>query len=126
MPKNPVGWFEIYVDDLERAKAFYQAVFQVELTQLPHAIEGGPEMWAWPMLENEPGAPGAICKMENVPAGTGGTLIYFSCEDCANEAGRVADAGGELVAPKFPIGDYGFIAVAKDTEGNTIGLHSHA
>lgn len=31
---NPVGWFEIYVNDMDRAKQFYQQVFQVTLTKL--------------------------------------------------------------------------------------------
>ena len=28
MKSNPVGWFEIYVQDMRHAKAFYEAVFQ--------------------------------------------------------------------------------------------------
>jgi len=123
---NPVSWFEIYVSDMDRAKAFYEAVFKVTLSQLPTVMEGGPEMWAWPMNEGLSGACGALCKMEQVEPGTGGTLVYFACEDCAEESGRVQEAGGTLVAPKFPIGEYGFIAIAKDTEDNTIGFHSMA
>ena len=30
---NPVKWFEIYVQDMARAKAFYQAVFGMQLTK---------------------------------------------------------------------------------------------
>ena len=36
--RNPVGWFEIYVQDMERAKAFYQNTFQVTLEQLPSKV----------------------------------------------------------------------------------------
>ena len=32
---NPVVWFEIYVDDLDRAKKFYETVFQLELNEMP-------------------------------------------------------------------------------------------
>ena len=71
-----------------------------------------------------PGSSGALCKMAGCKAGGGGTLIYFSCEDCAVEAGRVVANGGSLYKEKFSIGEYGFIAIACDTEGNTIGLHS--
>jgi len=46
------------------------------------------------------------------------------CADCANEAARVTAAGGKLVRDKFSIGQYGFIALVMDTEGNMIGLHS--
>jgi uncharacterized protein len=76
---------------------------------------GGPEGY---------GCPGALCRMEGCAAGAGGTLIYFSCEDCAVEAGRVTESGGSLYKEKFAIGQHGFIAIACDTEGNTIGLHS--
>lgn len=124
MEPNAVGWFEIYVDDLTRAQKFYESVFQVALTPLPKIMENGPEMLAWPMNDNAPGASGALCQMENVKAGTGGTMVYFSCHNCQEEASRVKAAGGELVAGKFPIGEHGFIAIVKDTEGNTIGLHS--
>ena len=70
------------------------------------------------------GAGGALIKMDGVSSGSGGTLVYFSCVDCADEAARVAKAGGKLEREKFSIGHYGFIALAVDTEGNMIGLHS--
>ena len=38
---NPVGWFEIYVADMARARAFYTAVFGRELTALPEIGEDG-------------------------------------------------------------------------------------
>ena len=127
MSKNAVCWFEIYVDDMPRAKAFYEAVLGQDLTRLdnPEVKKDfpQPEMWAFPMNE-VPGASGAICKMEGVAAGGNSTLVYFDSEDCSIESGRVADAGGKLVVPKMSIGDYGFIAIAQDTEGNNIGFHS--
>jgi uncharacterized protein len=51
-------------------------------------------------------------------------LIYFTCEDCANEESRVVSAGGKIEKEKFSIGDYGFISLVYDTEGNMFGLHS--
>ena len=83
--RNPVGWFEIYVQDIERAKAFYQNTFQVTLQRLESP---GIELWAFPMGMDIPGAAGALVKMEGKDSGTGGTLIYFSCADCAVEASR--------------------------------------
>ena len=127
MNTNAVCWFEIYVNDMPRAKAFYEAVLKLELTRLDNPEKKvdfpQPEMWAFPM-EQRPGASGAICKMQGVSAGGNSTLVYFDCEDCANEAARVEPAGGKLVVPKMSIGDYGFIAIAQDTEGNNIGFHS--
>lgn len=126
-PRNPVGWFEIYVNDMPRAKAFYEAVFATKLEPLanPAADDTGLEMWMFPGAGPDGyGCPGALCKMEGCAAGGGGTLVYFSCADCAVEAGRVVAGGGQVYKEKFPIGPYGFIAIVCDTEGNTIGLHS--
>jgi predicted enzyme related to lactoylglutathione lyase len=57
-------------------------------------------------------------------SGAGGTIVYFSCDDCSEEAARAAQSGGQIQRPKFPIGQYGFICFITDTEGNLIGLHS--
>jgi predicted enzyme related to lactoylglutathione lyase len=126
--RNPVGWFEIYVADMARAKAFYEGVLQIKLEPLPGPEGEGPglEMWMFPgaMEMGNAGCSGALCKMEGCGPGGGGTLIYFSCEDCGVEAGRVTAHGGSIYKDKFAIGDYGFIAIVCDTEGNTIGLHS--
>jgi uncharacterized protein len=123
MNRNPVGWFEIYVQDMDRAKKFYEAVLQVELMKL-ESPDPEIEMQAFPMNMEAGGASGALAKMEGCPSGGMGTLVYFSCEDCANEASRVEVAGGKVGKPKMSIGQYGFIALVNDTEGNMIGLHS--
>jgi predicted enzyme related to lactoylglutathione lyase len=123
MNENPVGWFEIYVKDLERAKKFYEIVFETKLRQL-NAPFAGIELWAFPMAPNRYGAPGALVKMEGVEPGGCGTIVYFHCLDCAVEESRVAGAGGRVDRSKMSIGEYGFITMVVDTEGNTIGLHS--
>ncbi len=123
MNRNPVGWFEIYVQDMDRAKKFYEAILQVELMRL-ESPDPEIEMQAFPMNMEAGGASGALAKMEGCPSGGMGTLVYFSCEDCANEASRVEAAGGKIFKPKMSIGQYGFIALVNDTEGNMIGLHS--
>ena len=121
MKPNPVGWFEIYVDDMARAKAFYETVFQSTLEKLhSDAIE----MWAFPMQSDLWGAAGSLVKMEGFSAGRNSTLVYFSCDDCAVEQARAEKAGGRLQRGKFSIGQYGFIALVLDSEGNMIGLHS--
>lgn len=81
-------------------------------------------MLAFPMEMNGPGAGGTLCKMEGVSPGGGGTIVYFGCDDCAVEQGRVEPAGGKVTQPKFAIGEYGFAALVTDTEGNIVGLHS--
>lgn len=119
--QNPVGWFEIYVQDMERAKKFYQSVFGTEFTRLN---SGDLEMWAFPMNQGGYGSPGALVKMEGVDSKPGGTLNYFMCDDCAMEAKKAADAGGHIHKDKMSIGEYGYIALVLDSEGNLIGLHS--
>jgi predicted enzyme related to lactoylglutathione lyase len=118
---NPVNWFEIYVQDMGRAKAFYEAVFGVQLARLESPEI---EMWAFPMRAEGFGASGALVKMPGVPSGANSVLVYFSCADCAVEAAKAAEAGGQVQRGRMSIGQYGHIALVIDTEGNRIGLHS--
>jgi predicted enzyme related to lactoylglutathione lyase len=120
---NPVAWFEIYVQDMARAKAFYETVFQVQLQALGDPA-GQMEMWSFPGDMNSYGTPGALVKRPGVPSGGNSTVVYFHCEDCAVEEARVAGAGGQVHRSKFPIGPYGCIALVVDPEGNMVGLHS--
>lgn len=123
-PRNSVGWFEIYVADMDRAKAFYEKTFGDTLTRLWDPTESPIDMWAFPMHDDAPGACGALCKMEGMEPGGGGILIYFSCEDCGKTEAAAAEAGAKVIKEKSSIGEYGFISIIIDTEGNTIGLHS--
>ncbi len=127
MASNSVNWFEIYVQDLQRARKFYESVLQITLEKLnPPETDDGPgiEMLAFPGDMERYGANGALVRMDGFPSGGNSTLVYFSCADCAVEAGRVAAAGGRIQREKMSIGEYGFIALAFDTEGNMFGLHS--
>lgn len=122
-PINPVGWFEIYVNDLNRAKKFYETVFQFQLSKLP--IDNDElEMLAFPMDEKSLNASGALVKIKNMQIQGNGTIVYFSCIDCAAEEGRVEGAGGKIIQPKMSIGEHGFVSLVQDSEGNMIGLHS--
>jgi len=123
MNRNPVGWFEIYVQDMPRAQKFYETVFGVELTKLD-SPDPNLEMMAFPMDMEAAGSSGALAKMKDCPSGGMGTMVYFTCEDCANEESRVESAGGKVCKPKMSIGQYGFISLVADTDGNMIGLHS--
>ena len=123
MQVNPVGWFEIYVQDMNRAKAFYEAVFELTLSEL-NTGDDSMQMFTFPGEMDRYGAVGALVQMADCPSGGSGTLIYFSCEDCAIEAARAAKLGGQLFREKFSIGEHGHIALIVDTEGNMLGLHS--
>ena len=122
---NAVGWFDVFVDDLERATDFYQAVFGRDLEPMEDPTGEG-EMMSFPAEMTAYGAGGALTRSAHGKPGNGGTVIYFMVEDCADNAARVAEAGGTLVRPKFPIGEYGFVALCMDTEGNLIGMNSMA
>jgi predicted enzyme related to lactoylglutathione lyase len=122
---NPVGWFEIYVRDMPRAKAFYEAVLGRTLHALPQAAgPDSPEMLVFDMNDQTYGAAGALVCMPGFEPGGNSVLVYFSCDDCAVEAAKAAAAGGQIVKPRTSIGPYGYIALVLDTEGNMIGLHS--
>ena len=124
MITNPVGWFEIYVQDMNRAKAFYESVLQTTLEPLCSPAMPNMEMYSFSHQTDKWGAGGALVKLKGVPSGGNSTLVYFNCEDCAVVAARVVSVGGQIDRDKCSIGDYGFIALVVDTEGNMIGLHS--
>ncbi len=108
---------------MERAIALYEEVFEVKLSKIET-----PEMeiWAFPMHQDVYGASGALVKMPGAPIRGNSVLVYFSCADCANEASKATKFGGRVQKEKMSIGQYGYIAIVVDTEGNMIGLHSMA
>lgn len=124
MANNPVAWFEIYVDDMDRASKFYGEVLAVEFEPLGDPNDSSVVMMAFPSNMEQYGAAGTLVKMEGFDAGGHGTLVYFACQDCAVEESRITAAGGSVVTPKKSIGEYGFMSLATDTEGNMFGLHS--
>ena len=121
---NPEGrswtqWFEIPVTDLDRAKTFYEKIFEVniEITDfgnfkmgiLPHNSVGG-----------------ALVQGEAYKPSREGTLIYLDANpDLTVTQNRVAEAGGEVLIEKRLISpEYGYMALLLDSEGNRIALHS--
>jgi predicted enzyme related to lactoylglutathione lyase len=121
MASHPVTWFEIYVQDMDRARKFYEAVLQGTFQRLN---TGDLEYWGFPPVTTGMGTSGGLVKVPGVASGGNSTLVYFECEDCAVEGARVAAAGGQLQREKMSIGEYGFVVLALDTEGNLFGLHS--
>ena len=121
---NPIGWFEIYVQDIQRAKQFYETVLKTALNPLPGGPEGELAMLAFPSNMEKYGSGGALVSYPDKESAVNSTIVYFACDDCAEEESRVEAAGGSVERPKFSIGDYGFVSLVKDTDGNMIGLHS--
>ncbi len=120
-----VGWFEIPVIQMERAKAFYESIFQIEITV--HDLEGFIMGW-FPNAEGKSGATGSLVQHEMyVPSETDGPLIYFSCADVSEPLKRAEAAGGIVLKQKTEIGGgHGFMGLVRDSEGNRIALHSNA
>ena len=122
MEHNMVGWFEIPVHDMDRAKQFYETVFNVSI-----AIHdfGGILMGWFPFDEKKPGATGTLIKQDSYIPSQEGTLVYFVSDDVQNELNRIETAGGKIYQPKTEISpEHGFMVAFIDTEGNRVALHS--
>ena len=120
---NPVGWFEIYCDDISRAQQFYESVFNLKLQPTPDP-DGSLEMMFFGEGADSYGTQGALVANPEMKAGHNSVVVYFECEDCAIEEARIEANGGAIIRSKFSIGDFGFCTLFADSEGNTVGLHS--
>ncbi len=120
---NAVGWFEIPVVDMDRAVKFYETVLDAKLER---NMVGEIDMAWFPMVDGKGAAGSLVSHKEWYKPSTDGTLVYFTAYsgDLDNELSRVETAGGKVLVPKKSIGEYGFMAVVLDTEGNRIALHS--
>ncbi|NIX76922.1 VOC family protein [Microvirga terricola] len=119
---NPVVWFEIPVNDLDKAKAFYEHILGLTLSPMDM---GEAKMVFFPMSDQQqPGATGALMKSDGYAPSHNGTVIYFEVPDIEGTLKKVAEKGGKTLVPKMSIGQYGFIAHFEDTEGNRVALHS--
>jgi predicted enzyme related to lactoylglutathione lyase len=117
--------FDIPVDDMRRAKKFYERVFGWEVHPIPGSGGDFHAAHTVPVDENdEPQVRGAI-NGGLFKRGTDGLNEVFlevtvqSIDDCLK---KIEEEGGRLVKPKAPILDIAFFAVVKDSEGNFIGL----
>ncbi|MFN5609141.1 MAG: VOC family protein [Holosporales bacterium] len=120
---NAIGWFDIYVNDMNRAVAFYEAVFKKKLEKISDPT-GETQMMSFPGDMGAYGAAGALVKSEHSSPGVGGTVVYFNVEDCSAEEARIVPAGGNVIRTKFSVGEFGWVSVCVDSEGNMFGLNS--
>jgi predicted enzyme related to lactoylglutathione lyase len=119
---NPVGWFEMPVTNMKRAKTFYEKTFGYELGA-PSKMNGF-EMSFFPMTRGGDGAPGALIQGGGYTPSHEGALLYFSVDDIPPIEKKITANGGKVHKPKMSIGEYGFISICEDSEGNRIALHS--
>jgi predicted enzyme related to lactoylglutathione lyase len=125
MNNNVVGWFEIPVNEMDRAIQFYEAVFEFKIDR---QVVGTLDMGWFPWEDDGVGAGGSLVyyPKEYKPSADG-PLIYFTASsgDLQNELERVIPAGGKILGEKRLIAEgFGYMAVIQDTEGNRIALHS--
>ncbi len=127
--QNALNWFELYVSDFERAKRFYETILNAPLQEVPtDTCESVYRDWSRMAVfpyDNMKGVGGSLTQMKNVAPGAGGTIVYLNVEaDLDGVLHRIPAAGGTVLKPRTSIGEHGFIAIFKDTEGNCVGLHS--
>ncbi len=117
-------WIEIPVKDLERAMAFYQAVFQLQPTEVTddgirrtNTLHGG----------TQEGIPGVSLNLTtNFEPSDKGVLVYLDAGENINAVlPRVEAAGGKVTSPKTSMGEAGNLALIQDSEGNTLALYDY-
>ena len=117
--------FDIPADDMERAKRFYEQVFDWKITPIPGSGGNFHAATTMPVNENgEPKVPGGINGgfFQRGTHGLDGTFVEINVPSIDEYLKRIELAGGKLVKPKSPMLDIAFFALVKDTEGNIIGL----
>ena len=122
-PANAINWFEIPVDDFDRAKMFYSRIFDYEMSEM---AMGPSRMGMLPYEQAEGHVGGAIVKVDDFLPSRQGTLVYLNGgEDLSVVLMRVDDAGGKVLLEKTEITpEIGYYATFLDSEGNKVALHS--
>jgi predicted enzyme related to lactoylglutathione lyase len=122
---NAINWFEIPAADIERAKKFYEIIFDFEMPRLD--IGDGLKMALFPALSGTVGGTIIQNSERYVPSETQGPLLYLNANpDLQEVLDRVESAGGKITTPKRMITEEnGYMAVIIDSEGNRIALHSN-
>ena len=116
---NPVFHFEIPVADMERAIAFYEAVFGYEMSL--QDVDGY-RMAFFPRNDGSPGASGALASGDVYKPSKEGAIIYFDVPDIDAVLGLARARGANVLYGKKHIGEAGYVAEIEDSEGNRIAL----
>lgn len=121
--KHAINWFEIPVENYERAKQFYATVTNSEITD-HHMPEQNTKYGVFTHGDKD-SVGGAIIEAENqIPSNQGATVYLNSGDDLSVPLSKVENAGGKIIMPKTAIGKDGYIAQFIDSEGNKVAFHS--
>ncbi|MEQ9297319.1 MAG: VOC family protein [Cyclobacteriaceae bacterium] len=121
--KNPINWFELPVNDMDRAKLFYETILDIEIT-IQHM---GTALMGWfPFEPNGAGATGTLMKGDTYVPSHHGTMVYFSVPEIDDVISKIETAGGKIINGKFSLGEHGFAGHFEDSEGNRVALHQAA
>ena len=125
MTVSAISWFEIPVQQLDRAQAFYET-----LLSRPMRREAmGPSQGAVFAYDPAQGTGGALMCGPTAPAqASGGTLVYLDASPSLDAAlQRAVAAGGRVALPRQALPEgMGFFAHITDLDGNRVGLHALA
>jgi uncharacterized protein len=114
--------FEIPADDPKRASKFYSDVFGWRIQQwesMPYWIISTTES----DQNGRPSNPGAINGgMGKREGPLKSTVVTIGVNDIDTALKNIEANGGKTVQKKQPVGEMGFTAYFKDSEGNVVGL----
>jgi predicted enzyme related to lactoylglutathione lyase len=117
--------FEIPFEDQDRAHGFYAEAFGWKLQALPEMhyvlVTTGPSEQGPP---SEPGFINGGLLERGLPVGS--PVVVIDVADIDAALADVERLGGTTVTAKQAVGDMGFSAYFKDTEGNLLGLWQNA
>jgi predicted enzyme related to lactoylglutathione lyase len=121
---NALNWFEIPVDEIERAQDFYEGIFDMEMAPLQEMQ--GMKMVGFPIDMASGKIGGALVESDfHIPSDEGAIIYLNANPDIQTIIDRVEDLGGEVVMPRTQITpEIGFMAFFIDSEGNRVGLHA--
>ena len=116
---NAVTWFEIPVNDIDRARGFYENLLSSKLLPYP-----GEPCFIFPTKDS--GVAGCIVQREQDKPAADGTIVFLNADGQLNAAvDRAKTSGSKVLTPRTEIpGGFGFYACITDSEGNHVGLHS--
>ena len=116
---NLLSYFEIPVNDLDRAVDFYEKVLEIALEKT--TVDGYP-MALFPAAEGEGGPSGALAQGDVYVPTVNGSILYFSVRSIDDVVSRAVAAGGCELYPKKQVDEGVSVAEIGDTEGNRIAL----